>query len=195
MFLYKLIPGQVDKSFGLSIANKVGISPETISIASAQANEMNKYIDEKQRIILERVLDFVNEEEAEWQKLIEILILGINNKSVLSMTPTYTIQYYIINNRNKQHQRIEQWAVKLAPINTAYCWSSFWAWCTRKSARISAIIVLFIKTPKTQKVPDRKRSESKRAESKQTLSKGGSTKKIFPTSPHLQPPKIKAREN
>lgn len=65
MFLYKLIPGQVDKSFGLSIANKVGISAETISIASAQANEMNKYIDEKQRIILERVLDFANEEEAE----------------------------------------------------------------------------------------------------------------------------------
>jgi DNA mismatch repair ATPase MutS len=42
--LYKLIPGNVDKSFGLNVAKKVGVNADTIKIAAERANLMNAYI-------------------------------------------------------------------------------------------------------------------------------------------------------
>lgn len=33
IFLYKLVPGNVEKSFGLNVAQKVGVSEETTKVA------------------------------------------------------------------------------------------------------------------------------------------------------------------
>lgn len=44
IFLYKLVDGNVDKSFGISIAKKVRISTETIEVALKKAEEMNMFL-------------------------------------------------------------------------------------------------------------------------------------------------------
>ncbi len=53
------MPGNVDKSFGLNVARKVGLSMETIKIAAERANLMNSYIEHKQKLIWHNVLKFV----------------------------------------------------------------------------------------------------------------------------------------
>jgi DNA mismatch repair ATPase MutS len=44
IFLFKLVKGSVARSFGLSIADRVGIGKETLTIAEEEAHKMNKYI-------------------------------------------------------------------------------------------------------------------------------------------------------
>lgn len=61
IFLYKLVPGNVAKSFGLSVASRVGIGEGVIKLAEKQADKMNKYIEGKRIKILKTVLSFLKD--------------------------------------------------------------------------------------------------------------------------------------
>lgn len=63
IFLYKLVPGNVEKSFGLSVASRVGVSSQTIKVAEDEANKMNKYIEGKRKAIYEKVVNFINKKD------------------------------------------------------------------------------------------------------------------------------------
>ena len=59
IFLYKLIEGNVSKSFGLNVARKVGVGEDIISIAEGKSGEMNKKIEHKRVMAFQQVLQFI----------------------------------------------------------------------------------------------------------------------------------------
>jgi DNA mismatch repair ATPase MutS len=51
IFLFKLVPGSVAKSFGLCVASRVGINSSTIRIAEVEAEKMNNEIEGKRNAL------------------------------------------------------------------------------------------------------------------------------------------------
>lgn len=59
LFLYKLVQGNVEKSFGLSIAKRVGMEGSIISNAEHEAEKMNIYMEGRRKAAFESVLNFL----------------------------------------------------------------------------------------------------------------------------------------
>ena len=56
IFLYELIDGHVQKSFGLNVAKSVGISNSILRIAELKASQMHQEIQEKRSKVYSKVM-------------------------------------------------------------------------------------------------------------------------------------------
>lgn len=59
IFLYKLVKGNVERSFGLSIASRVGMDKSIVELAEKEAEKMNSYMEGRRRSVLENVMEWL----------------------------------------------------------------------------------------------------------------------------------------